>query len=67
MSAEDNPEEWVGFACEKCRAPLAVQRSGHASKGGASSARGWRVTCTACGETTYYKPGTRLVSITIAN
>lgn len=67
MSIEGKPQEWMGFACKKCGAPLAVRRSDSASKSGDKSARGWRVTCTGCGETGYYEPGTSMVRITILN
>ena len=63
---ERNAEGWLGFACKKCGAPLAVQQSNDASKSGEKSARGWRVTCTGCGETEYYGPGTPMVRITIS-
>jgi hypothetical protein len=52
--------------CQTCGAPLAVQRSTDTSiKSGEKSARGWRVTCTACGETEYYEPGTPMMRIII--
>ena len=56
-------EEWMGFACKKCGAPLAVQRSKGASKSGEKAARGWRVTCTGCGATEYYESGTPMIRI----
>jgi RNase P subunit RPR2 len=59
-------EEWMGFACKKCSAPLAVQLLADASKSGDRAVRGWRVTCTSCGATEYYEPGTPMVRITIA-
>lgn len=67
MMAEGRAEGWMGFACKKCDAPLAVQRSSSASKSGEHSARGWRVTCTACGETEYYEPGTPMARIIVSN
>jgi hypothetical protein len=45
----------------------AVQRSDDASKSDEHSARGWRVTCTGCGTTDYYEPGTPMVRITVSN
>ena len=59
-------EEWVGFACKKCCAPLAVQQITEASKSRDRAVRGWRVTCTSCGATEYYEPGTPMVRITIS-
>ena len=67
MSVDETPEGWMGFACKKCGVPLVVQRSNDASKSGKTSVRGWRVTCTGCGETEYYEPGTPMVRITISN
>jgi RNase P subunit RPR2 len=63
---EGKVEEWMGFACKKCGTPLAVERSGHGSASGELSPTGWRVTCTACGETEYYEPGSPMVRITIS-
>ena len=64
---EVKAEGWVGFPCKKCGAPLAVQRSDKVSKSGERAVRGWRATCTACGATEYYEPGTPMVKITISN
>jgi len=66
VTVEENAEGWMGFACKKCGAPLAVQRSRDRSKPGDHAARGWRVTCTACGATEYYEPGTPMVRITVS-
>ena len=63
---EGKAEGWMGFACKKCGTPLAVQPATDASKSGHRAARGWRVTCTGCGATEYYEPGTPMVKITIA-
>jgi RNase P subunit RPR2 len=65
-SGGDRADAWLGFACKKCHAPVAVQRCEPASRAGEKAARGWRVTCTTCGETTYYEPGTRMVKITLS-
>ena len=59
-----NDEGWVGFVCQECGAPLAVHRSTTAAKTHERSTRGWRVTCTGCGVTTYYEIGTAMVRIT---
>ena len=59
-------EEWMGFACKKCGTPLAVQSVDEASESSGLAARGWRVTCTGCGATEYYEPGTPMVTITIS-
>jgi hypothetical protein len=67
MTTERQAEWWMGFACKKCGAPFAIQRSQDASKSGKQSARGWRVTCTSCGVTEYYEPGTPMVRITVSN
>jgi RNase P subunit RPR2 len=67
MTAEKPGEWWVGFACKQCGAPFAVERSQDASKSGTHSAKGWRVTCTSCGVTEYYEPGTPMVRITVSN
>jgi RNase P subunit RPR2 len=64
---EGQAKGWMGFACKKCGTPLAVERSSHTSTSGELSASGWRVTCTACGETEYYAPGTPMVKITISH
>jgi RNase P subunit RPR2 len=63
---ERRVEEWMGFACKKCGTPLAVERSSDASASGDLSPRGWRVACTACGETEYYEPRTPMVRIAIS-
>lgn len=55
---------WTGFSCKKCGAPLTVQRSPDAAKPGERADRGWRVTCTCCGMTEYYEPGTPMLRIT---
>ena len=67
MSTEKQIEWWMGFACKKCGAPCAIQRSHDASKSGQHSARGWRVTCTSCGVTEYYEPGTPMVRMTVSD
>ena len=67
MMVEESAEGWMGFACNKCGAPLAVQRSRDRSKPGDHAASGWRVTCTACGATEYYEPGTPMVRITVSH
>lgn len=67
MMVEGKAEWWMGFACKTCGTPLAVERSDDASKSGQHSARGWRVTCTGCGTTDYYAPGTPMVRITVSN
>jgi RNase P subunit RPR2 len=59
-------EGWMGFACKKCGAPLAVHQLNDASKSADHAARGWRVTCTGCGATEYYEPGTPMMKITIS-
>jgi hypothetical protein len=64
---EGKAEGWMDFACKTCGTPLAVQRSDDASKSGQHSARGWRVTCTGCGTTDYYAPGTPMVKITVSD
>jgi hypothetical protein len=62
--AKANKVGWVGFICEGCGAPLAVDRSSSASANAPErSSRGWRVTCTACGVTEYYEVGTPMVRI----
>jgi predicted nucleic-acid-binding Zn-ribbon protein len=58
---------WLGFACKKCGAPLAVQRLDDPSKSGALAAAGWRVTCPSCGVSEYYEPGTAMMKIKISN
>jgi hypothetical protein len=63
-SAPVNNEGWVGFVCQECGAPLGVHRSNNSSKPGERSTRGWRVTCTGCGVTEFYEPGTPMVRIT---
>jgi RNase P subunit RPR2 len=63
---EQKAEGWMGFACKKCGTPLAVQQLNDASKSSDLAARGWRVTCTGCGATEYYEPGTPMVRITIS-
>jgi len=65
MTTDKQAEWWMGFACKQCGAPLAIQRSNDASKSGQHSARGWRVTCTSCGVTEYYGPGS-IVGVSIA-
>jgi len=65
MMTDKQVESWMGFPCKKCGAPLAIQRSTDASKSGQHSARGWRVTCTSCGVTEYYEPGTPMVRMTV--
>ena len=67
MNIQAKAEGWMGFTCKKCGTPLAVQRSNSESKSGETSGRGWRVTCTGCGETEYYQPGTPMVRITISS
>jgi predicted nucleic-acid-binding Zn-ribbon protein len=67
MMTDKQAEWWMGFACKKCGASLAVQRSNDASKSGQHPARGWRVTCTSCGVTEYYEPGTTMVRMTVSN
>ena len=57
-------ETWVGFECRECGAPLAVRRTPIAATHPAPSSRGWRVTCTGCGVTTYYELGTPMVRVT---
>jgi RNase P subunit RPR2 len=67
MTTEKQSEWWMGFACKQCSAPLAVQQSNDASKSAKHAARGWRVTCTSCGVTEYYEPGTPMVRMTVSN
>ena len=67
MMTDKQAESWMGFACKQCGAPLAIQRSDDASKSGQHSARGWRVTCTSCGSTEYYEPGTPMVRMTVSH
>jgi RNase P subunit RPR2 len=67
IMVKDTAEAWIGFPCKQCGTPLAVQRSTEASKSGERAARGWRVTCTGCGATEYYEPGTTMIRITISN
>jgi RNase P subunit RPR2 len=67
MATEQPSESWMGFVCRKCGAPFAIEPSNVASKSGQHSARGWRVTCTSCGVTEYYEPGTPMVRITVSN
>jgi len=62
----EKAEGWMGFACKKCGTPLAVQPSTDTSKSGNRAARGWRVSCTGCGATEYYEPGTPMVKIMIS-
>jgi len=64
---EKEAEWWMGFACKKCGAPLALQRPNDPSKAAALSGAGWRVTCPGCGATEYYERGTPTIKITIAN
>jgi RNase P subunit RPR2 len=63
VKIEKNTETWVGFECHECGAPLGIHQSNNGSKPGERSARGWRVTCTSCGVTTFYDPGTAMVRI----
>jgi RNase P subunit RPR2 len=68
MTTEKQAEWWMGLACKKCGAPLAVQRLDDPSKSAAAiSAVGWRVSCTSCGETEYYPPGTQMLKIKASN
>ena len=67
MTTDKQAEWWVGFACKQCGAPFAVQRSQDASKSGTHSAKGWRVTCTSCGVTEYYEPGTPMLRMAVSN
>ena len=67
MTTEKQAEWWMGFACKKCNAPLAVQRLDDPSKSGATFAAGWRVTCPSCGETEYYERGSQTKRIKISN
>ena len=67
MTTENQAQWWIGFTCKQCHAPLAVQRSNDASKSAKPAARGWRVTCTSCGVTEYYEPGTPMLSIAVSN
>ncbi len=62
-SATVSQDAWVGFVCNECGAPVAVHRSTTAAKTPERSTRGWRVTCTGCGVTEYYEPGTAMVKI----
>jgi RNase P subunit RPR2 len=57
---------WLGFACKACGAPLAIQRPNQASTAGDRPSRGWRITCTNCGKTEYYEPGTPMIRITMS-
>jgi hypothetical protein len=63
IQVEKNTETWVGFECKECGAPLGIHQSNNGSKPGERSARGWRVTCTSCGVTGFYEPGTVMVRI----
>ena len=56
-------QEWVGFICKECGAPLAVHQLDAPPKAIERSTRGWRVTCTGCGVTEYYELGTQMVKI----
>jgi uncharacterized protein (DUF983 family) len=63
---EGKTEEcWLGFACKKCGAPLALQRSNDPPTSGTISATGWRVTCPSCGASEYYERGTAMMKIKI--
>jgi RNase P subunit RPR2 len=61
-----NDEEWVGFLCRDCGAPLPLHRSNNGSKAGERSTRGWRVTCTSCGVSDFHEPGSDMVRISAA-
>ena len=67
MTTENQAQWWIGFTCKQCHAPLAVQRSNDASKSAKPAARGWRVTCTSCGVTEYYEPGTPMLRMAVSN
>jgi RNase P subunit RPR2 len=67
MTTENQAQWWIGFTCKQCKAPLAVERSNDASKSGKRAARGWRVTCTSCGVTEYYEPGTPMLRMAVSN
>jgi RNase P subunit RPR2 len=67
MTTESQTQWWVGFTCKQCTAPLAIQRSNDASKSAKQAARGWRVTCTSCGVTEYYEPGTPMLRMAVSN
>ena len=63
VKIDKNIERWMGFECPECGAPLGIHQSNNGSKPGEISARGWRVSCTSCGVTTFYVPGTTMVHI----
>ncbi len=63
VKTERSTEMWVGFECKDCGAPLGIHPSTNGSKPGERSARGWRVTCTSCGVTSFYEPGTEMARI----
>ena len=67
MTTEQQAEWWMGFACKQCGAPFAIEPSNDVSKSVKHSERGWRVTCTSCGVTEYYEPGTPMVRMTVLN
>ena len=67
MTTEKQAQWWIGFACKQCKAPLAVQQSNDASKLAKKAERGWRVSCTSCGVTEYYEPGTPMVKMAVSN
>ena len=66
MTIENETQWWIGFTCRQCNAPLAVQRSNDTSKTAKHAARGWRVTCTCCGVTEYYEPGTPMLRMAVS-
>jgi RNase P subunit RPR2 len=66
VEPEKNVEDWMGFVCKECGAPLGIHQSNTGSKPGERSARGWRVTCTSCGVTAFYEPGTAMVRIKVS-
>ncbi|HUK36512.1 MAG TPA: hypothetical protein VLV86_21490 [Vicinamibacterales bacterium] len=45
------------------RRTLGRERAADVAKASELSARGWRVTCTCCGMTEYYEPGTTMRGI----
>jgi hypothetical protein len=57
-------EQWVGFVCRDCGAPVAVHRSNNGSRPGERSTRGWRILCPSCGVPDFYELGTPMVRIT---